>query len=196
MSVLRKLLLCFALASFAVPATAQAADGALQAVSLSAVVAAGGKPLNDVHFTVTSIGSTAPVQATASSDQGKAQVQVPAGRYKVVASYGHSQSEKEITVGDGASSHELTLNAGTVNLKLLKHVGGKTIRTGLDWEILTYGKDASGNRHLITSSKAAQPKFVLPEGWYLARVVNGTQTVKHTIEVTTGATYNYTLILQ
>ena len=196
MPVLRKLLLCFALISLVLPVSAQAADGALQAVSLSAVVAAGGKPLNDVHFTVTSLGSTAPVQAEANSDGGKATVKVPAGRYKVVASYGHTTSAKEITVGNGASSHELTLNAGTVNLKLLHNVGGKTINSGVDWEILTYGKDAEGKRHLITASQVAQPKFVLPEGYYLARAVNGTQSVKHTIEVTSGTTYNYTLILQ
>ena len=196
MRVLPKLLGVFAFLALLQPALVPAADAPLQAVSLSAVVVTGAEPLSDVEFTVTSIDSTAPVQVRALSDQGPVSVEVPAGRYKVMASYGHTTAEKEITVGGGPSAHELSLNAGTIFLKLIKHVGGPMIKRDLDWEILTYGKDAEGKRHLIASSDQAQPRFILPEGYYLARAVNGTQSVKHTVEVTSGVTYKYTVILQ
>lgn len=199
MRAFRKLLGVLAPAAFAVAFLVQpaaATDSSLQSVSLSAVTVAGAQPLPDVEFTVTSIGSTAPVQVKALSDQGPVAVEVPAGRYKVMASYGHTTAEQEITVGNGPSSHEVQLNAGTIFLKLIHHVGGPTIKSDLGWEILTYGRDAEGKRHLVATSKQSQPKFVLPEGYYLARAVRSTRDVKHTIEVTSGVTYKYTVILQ
>ena len=200
MRVLRDLLAVFTFAVIAhlglIASSASAAEGPLTKVSLTAVVTAGAESLSDVEFTVTSVDSTAPVQVKALSDQGPTTVEVPSGRYKVMASYGHTTAEKEISVGGAPSSHEISLNAGTVFLKLIKSVGGPMIKSDLDWEILTYGKDASGNRHLLASSKDAQARFVLPEGYYIARATKGTQAVKHTIEVTSGVTYKYTVILQ
>lgn len=167
----------------------------MQWVTLTAVVVPGAQPLPNTDFAVTPLGSaTEPVIAT--SGDKPAAVQLPAGRYKVVASYGDTHAEKEITVGSQPTSHEVNLNAGTVNLKLIKHVGGPTLKSGVTWEILTYGRDAEGNRHFIAGSETSQPRFVLPHGFYLARASVGTQEVRHTIEVTAGTTYNYKVILQ
>ena len=196
MSVSRKLFGFLSAALLALPVAASAADGSLQTLSLSAVAAAGAEPIRDVHFKVTSLDPGESLEFKALSDQGPAEVQVPAGRYKVIASYGHTKAEKEVTVANGGSDVQIALNAGTVFMKLLHNVGGKTYKTGVTWEIMTYGKDANGKRHLLASSEQAQPKFVLPEGFYLARASTGTRDVKHTIEVTSGVTYKYTVILQ
>jgi len=172
-----------------------AVSQAMQWVTLTAVVVPGAQPLANADFAVTPLGSSIEPVVAKSGDK-LAALQLPAGRYKVVASYGDSRAEKEITVGSQPTSHEVSLNAGTVNLKLIKHVGGPTIKSGVIWEILTYGRDAEGNRHHITAAETSQPRFVLPHGFYLARATVGTQEVRHTIEVTAGTTYNYKVILQ
>ena len=195
MILYRKLIGFCALALMALPSATSAADGNLQTLSLSAVAVAGADPIRDVHFSVTSLdGGSGEYKAL--SDNGPAEVQVPSGRYKVTATFGHAKAEKDVTVGADAAKVQIALNAGTVLMKLLHNVGGKVYKTGVNWEILTYGKDAEGNRHLLAASDKAQPKFVLPEGFYLARASTGTQDVKHTIEVTKGVTYKYTVILQ
>ena len=196
MSFTRKLFGFFAAALLALPTAASAADGALQTLSLSAVAASGAEPINDVHFAVTSLDAGSGLEVKALSDNGPAEVQVPAGRYKVTATYGHTKAVEQVTVTNGGSRVQISLNAGTVFMKLLHNVGGKTYTKGVKWEILTYGKDSEGKRHLLAESGQAQPKFVLPEGFYLARASTGTQDVKHTIEVTSGVTYKYTVILQ
>ena len=196
MILYRKLIGLFAFALLALPSSLSAADGNLQTLSMSAVAAAGAEPLSDVHFSVTSLDAGSGQEYKALSDRGPAEVQVPSGRYKVIATFGHTKVEKDVTVGSDPAKVQIALNAGTVFMKLLHNVGGKTYKTGVSWEILTYGKDASGKRHLLAASKDAQPKFILPEGFYLARASTGTQDVKHTIEVTKGVTYKYTVILQ
>ena len=174
----------------------ETAPGPVQPVSLTAVVVTGAKPLPGARFTVIALesGKSPPVKAT--SDQGPAMVELPVGRYRVIASYGDSKAEQEIVVGLKPTSHEISLNAGTAVMRLIKHVGGPVLRQGVSWEILTFGKDANGNRQIITSSSEAQPKFTLPKGYYVAQAKMGTRDVRHTIEVTAGVNYKYTVILQ
>ena len=172
------------------------AAGAKQPVSLTAVVVPGAKPLAGASFTVTPLGGGAGDPVTVTAQDGPAKVDLPKGRYKIEASYGDAKAAQEIMIDQNPASHEFDLQAGTVFLKLIKHVGGPTMNTGVEWEILTYGKDSTGKRHYISGSDQSQPRFVLPDGWYLARATVGTQVVKHTIEVTAGQTYKYTVILQ
>ncbi|MGF1611026.1 MAG: hypothetical protein ACFCUQ_16600 [Kiloniellales bacterium] len=169
---------------------------ALQAVSLTAVVVPGAAPLNDAAFTVTKIGPDTGGEIVAKSSNGPAVVELPTGRYRVVASYGHSKAVEEILVGRSPLSHEINLNAGTVQLKLIKHVGGPTMKQDVKWEILTFGRDAEGKRHFVAGSQESQPRFVLREGFYLARATVKGREVRHTIEVTAGVTYKYNVILQ
>jgi hypothetical protein len=82
-----------------------------------------------------------------------------------------------------------------VRMKAISNVGAKPIPANLDWEILTYGRDSTGKRHRVAVSKEAQPTFTLPEGYYLAIIKRGGRVTKHTIEVTKGITYKYTVLL-
>ena len=178
-----------------VPIGASSSDNHMK-VSLTAVVAPGAQPLMDALFTVSSIDDPARMPLEVKSIEGPAVLKLPAGRYWVRARYGDSGADKEIVVGNGVDRYEVSLNAGSVVLRLKHHVGGPVLRKDVTWEILTYGRDVSGNRHLIASSPEAQPKFYLPEGYYVAQAKNGTRDVRHTIEVTSGANYKYTVILQ
>lgn len=189
--------LAIALSSVTGPAALQSgqAAGAKQPVSLTAVVVRGAKPLPGASFTVTPLGGVGdPVTVTAR--EGSASLDLPVGRYRVEASYGDAKVAREILIDRSPVSRVFDLRAGTVHLKLIKSVGGPTMNSGVAWEILTFGKDSQGKRHRVTGSDQAQPRFVLPHGWYLARATRGTQVVKHTIEVTAGQTYKYTVIMQ
>ena len=99
-------------------------------------------------------------------------------------------------VGLKPASHEISLDAGTVIMRLIQHVGGPILRQGVSWKILTFGKDTSGKRQMIASSSESQPKFTLPKGYYVAQAAMGKREVRHTIEVTSGMSYKYTVILQ
>ena len=167
-----------------------------QPVSFTAVVVPGAQPLVNAYFTVTPVGMGPEKSTIARSGDGPATMELPEGRYTLVTAYGDTQRQQEIVVGKAPVSHQINLNAGTINMKLIKHVGGPTLTQGVTWEILTFGRDSKGERRHITDSSESQPRFVLPHGFYLARVRIGTQEVRHTVEVTAGITYNYTVILQ
>ncbi len=168
----------------------------VQDVALTAVVAPGAQPLADARFTVTKLDAADAARVEAKSVDGPAVVKLAAGRYRVVARYGHSRAEKEILVGGGPASHEVNLNAGSVVMRLIRHVGGPLLRRNITWRILTFGRDANGQRQLIASSSEAQPKFTLPQGFYVAQATMDKRAVRHTIEVTSGMNYKYTVILQ
>ncbi len=186
--------IAIALPIYLVAAEATAKD--LQDIALTAVVAPGAQPLPDALFTVIGLGAGKAARVEAKSVDGPAVVKLAAGRYRVVARYGHSRAEKEIVVGDGPARHEVNLNAGSVVMRLIHQVGGPVLRRNVVWRILSFGRDAQGQRRLIASSSEAQPKFTLPEGFYVAQATTGTREVRHTIEVDRGANYKYTVILQ
>ena len=167
-----------------------------QPVSFTAVVVPGAQPLVNAYFTVTPVGFGPEKSTIARSGDGPAVMELEEGRYTLITAYGDTQRRREIVVGKAPVSHEINLNAGTINMKLIKHVGGPTMVQGVTWEILTFGRDSKGERRAVTDSAESQPRFVLPHGFYLARVRVGTQEVRHTVEVTAGITYNYTVILQ
>lgn len=192
---------CLRVASFALLVTLGWSGGLMaaedkQPVSFRAVVAPGAEPLLDAIFRITPQEGADRQEVEVRAVEGAATIDLSAGWYRVIASSGQTEVERRIVVGDSPTVHEISLNAGKVLLKLIRNVGGETLNNGVAWEVLTYGKDSQGKRQQVATSSAAQPKFLLPEGFYLARATIGKRDVKHTIEVTAGATFKYTLILQ
>lgn len=172
------------------------AMGPLQTLSLEAVVTAGAEPLTDVSYQVQRLDKRGEKALEAQSVDGLAVVQVPKGKYRVTARYLSAKRQQDVVVGDRPSHHVVDLKAGTVRMKAISNPGAKAIPANLNWEIYTYGKDSNGKRHLITSSDLAQPAFTLAAGWYLAKVKRGGREVRHTIEVSAGITYKYTVVLR
>jgi hypothetical protein len=87
-----------------------------------------------------------------------------------------------------------TLPAGTIRLRVIPRVGGRTLKVPIKWRIMTYGRDKAGRRHLFTEATGATPKLVLPAGWYIVYAQLPDQELKHPVEVTAGRTFNYTLV--
>ncbi len=170
--------------------------GPLQTLSLEAVVVEGAEPLRDVTYLVQRIDTGSHEDMKTKSVDGLAVVRLPSGRYRVTTTYGNTKRQQEVIVGDEPAHHVVNLQAGTVRMKAIPNPGGRPFNENVSWEILTYGRDSTGKRHSIAKSKQAQPSFTLPEGYYVATVAAAGKQIKHTIEVTSGITYKYTLLLR
>jgi len=123
-------------------------------------------------------------------------VDLPRGQYRVTAAYGATTVQEDIVVGAEQKKHVVNLNAGVISLRMIPDINGKPLTTDTDWQILTYGRDAQGNRHEVHRVVSPNPQLVLPAGWYVVQAYNGGTMTKHTLEVTAGISYKYTLVKQ
>lgn len=181
-------------AGFVLAGDQVAAVGDQQRIKLEAVIANGAKTLKDrISFTVSRFenGAVGPIVATA--EKSPTELSLPAGQYRVATVYGDVTVDSNLEVSSSAVKHRVNLNAGWVRLKVIPHRGAKPVKGDVAWEIMTYGRDASGKRHLVATTNGPRPSLVLPEGFYLVRAKTRDARVKHTIEVTAGHTYKYTL---
>ena len=155
-------------ASFALLVTLGWPDGLMaagdkQPVSFRAVVAPGAEPLLGAIVRITPQEGADRREVEIRAEDGAATIDLSAGWYRVIASSGQTEVERRIVVGDSPTVHEISLNAGTVLLKLIRNVGGETLNNGVGWEVLTYGKDSQGKRQQVaTSSTTASRVFMKP----------------------------------
>lgn len=170
--------------------------GPLQTLSLEAVVVEGAEPLTNVTYLVQRMDADSQEDMRARSVNGLAVFSLPSGHYKVTATFGDTKRQQQVIIGDQPAHHVMNLEAGTVRMKAIPKPGGRPFNVDVTWEILTYGRDSTGKRHSIATSKQGQPSFTLPEGYYVATVAAEGKQIKHTIEVTSGITYKYTLLLR
>ncbi len=87
-----------------------------------------------------------------------------------------------------------TLPVGTIHLRVIDKVGGRSLKAPITWRVLTYGRDNEGQRHLLAEAKGATPELVLPAAWYIVYAHLPDQVVRHPVEVTAGRTFRYTLV--
>ncbi len=181
-----------AVAMLAAAGNASAAEQDLKPVYLDAVIADGAAPLSDVAFTIERVQGGVLQELRG----GNAQVQLPAGRYRVRAAFGETEVEKDIVVDAANTRHTINLNAGEVQLNMIRGIGQAPIKDPIEWTIMTYGRDAKGNRHLVHQVTASTAQLTLPGGWYYVEARHGASLVKHTIEVTAGAAFKYFVMKQ
>jgi hypothetical protein len=172
--------------------SASAANEDLKPVYLDAVIAAGAAPLSDVAFTIERVHGGIVQEARGSN----AQVDLPAGRYKVRAAFGETEVEKDIVVDGANIRHTINLNAGEVQLNMIRGIGQAPIKDPIEWTVMTYGRDSQGNRHLVHQVTASTAHLTLPGGWYYIEARHNGALVKHTIEVTAGAAFKYFVMKQ
>jgi len=101
-----------------------------------------------------------------------------------------------VQVASQVQSQTANMPVGTIRLRMVPEVGGKAMREPIRWRVMTYGKDAKGNRHEVADVTEASPELVLPAGWYVVHAETKGKTVKHPVEVTAGKTFKYTLVKQ
>lgn len=123
--------------------------------------------------------------------KGPGKVKLPAGSYKVVATYLELKVEDKLTVG-GPLTHTIAVKGGFATLKWIEKIGSKAIKDNVVWQILSY-KKFNGKRQLLAQPAGSQPRVMLPEGWYIAEATYKGKVKRLAIEVANGRQYDYVL---
>ncbi len=122
------------------------------------------------------------------------------------AAQGSLDQARSQTAGPGAAASpfvqvamhqgEQTANLpiGTIRLRVIPEVGGRTMNAPIHWQVMTYGRDSSGKRHVVADLTEPTPELVLPAGWYVVHAQLPDKLIKHPVEVTAGRTFKYTLV--
>jgi len=107
-------------------------------------------------------------------------------------------SERVQSLGIQLAFHEGemtgTLPVGTIRLRVIDSIGGRTLKAPITWRLLTYGRDEEGQRHLFAEVRGATPELILPAAWYIVYAHLPDQVIQHPVEVTVGRTFKYTLV--
>ena len=149
--------------------------------------------LSDVQLTIQPSGQgedAAPVALT-----GPGRVSLPEGRYVLRAQLDQLVIEEFISVR-GPTNHVVVLDVGFATLALIPQIGANPYRRNVEWQVRTWRKDRNGNRKTLANLAGARPRIALPEGFYMVVATHDGQETKHTIEISRGRTYDYTLIKQ
>ncbi|WP_299400046.1 hypothetical protein [Pelagibius sp.] len=172
------------------------AEDKQRAVTLDVVIAEGAEPLREaVVFSIARIGPGGRLEPPAEEVGAPLKTTLADGRYQVEARYGDASALSVFDVSGRAVTHRVNLNAGWAQLRVIPHRGAQPLASAIDWQILTYGRDASGQRRPVAAVRSPNPQVVLPQGHYLVVARTADALARHTIEITAGHTYKYTLDL-
>ncbi len=136
------------------------------------------------------IGTVAPAvagQQTGAADGAGSLASSLAGSGERVQSFGI-----QLAFHEGEMTR--TLPVGTIRLRVIDRVGGRTLKAPITWRFLTYGRDEEGQRHLLAEVRGATPELILPAAWYIVYAHLPDQVIQHPVEVTVGRTFKYTLV--
>lgn len=123
--------------------------------------------------------------------KGPGKVKLPEGDYRITASFLDMKVEERMKVG-GPTTHTVALKGGFATLKWIEKIGGKAQKDQVNWKILTYRK-VNGQRQLLQEPTGAQPRIMLPAGWYIAEATYKGKTKRLAIEIANGLQYDYVL---
>ena len=178
------------------PASADPASGMLHAVQINTAIVEGAAPIdNAIDYRIHRRNGDGWQEISAYSGPSL-RLELPAGDYQVEAVYGQSSVTSELRVQEGPLEETLALNAGEITLAVQPGMRAKRLREEIDWQILTYERNADGEREEITRIVGDNPFVVLPEGLYLVRAETRRGVIRHTVEVDAGRRYDYTLLQQ
>jgi hypothetical protein len=164
-------------------------------LSLTSVLAAGGKPLSiGVVYQVYEAAKDADgnrKRVTNSPDyKGPPRFPLPAGRYYVTATYDSASAgaEVDVTAGDEPIRQTLNLNAGILSLSSVLTAGVKPLPTGVVYQVYEAAKDGDGNRKRVTDSPdyKGPPRFPLPAGRYYVTAAYESASAGTEIDVAAG----------
>ncbi|WP_022729198.1 hypothetical protein [Fodinicurvata sediminis] len=173
--------------------TAAKTDGT--GLEVHAVIMEGAGAISkDVSFSLHSATRSGNRKLEASGTGGQAVLEAPPGDYILTTVYGATTRKQNVRIDEDGSHHVVNLDAGEITLDVIRGVGEPSVTKPIEWKIMTYGKNSNGNRKVLYEETAVKPFLVLPEGWYVVHAINEGELIKHTIEVTSGVRYDYTLV--
>ncbi len=150
--------------------------------------------LRDVHLTIEPATKDSEIAAPVSLT-GPGKVSLPEGRYKLKTQLDQLIIEQSFSV-TGPTNEVVVLDVGFATLALIPQIGANPYRRNVAWRVLSWRKDRDGNRKLLAVLTGARPRITLPEGFYTVEATHDGQQTRHTIEISRGRTYDYTLIKQ
>lgn len=186
------------LAAFPAAATGgtQTAAQSMHSFVVRAVINEGAAEIpRDVSFSLHRLNGNGEAELAAEASGGVAELAVPQGEYLLTTTYGATLKQELIEVHNPiAAPHTVNLNAGEITLSVITGIGRPPLQHPIDWQILTYGRDVEGNRHVLHEVTDARPYLVLPAGWYFVAANYEGRRLTHTIEVGAGNRFDYTLV--
>ncbi|MFC4353193.1 hypothetical protein ACFOW6_16720 [Fodinicurvata halophila] len=187
--------LALASAAVAEDATQTAAKTEGPGLEVHAVIMEGAGAISkDVSFSLHSTNRRGDRKLEDSDTGGQAILDAPPGEYILTTVYGATTREQKVEIGEDGGRHVVNLDAGEITLDVIRGVGQPSVNKPIKWTIMTYGKNSNGNRKVVYEETGIKPFLVLPAGWYIVHAENDGERIKHTIEVTSGVRYDYTLI--
>lgn len=150
--------------------------------------------LRDVQLTIEPFSKEGDIAAPVSLT-GPGKVSLPEGRYVLKAQLDQLVIEKKFNV-NGPTQQVVVLDVGFATLALIPQIGANPYRRNVAWRVLSWRKDRNGQRKLLAVLTGARPRITLPEGFYTVEATHGGKATRHTIEISRGRTYDYTLIKQ
>lgn len=173
-----------------------ASKGQSQRLTVTAVPVRGAAPMNEkIAYSVEALDGKDRGKVVAAQTGPQLVADLPSGRYRVTSVFGLSTIRSEVSIVDAPVAHQAVLNAGGVTLALMPYFGAPEVKDDIDWTVWTFGRDSSGNRWKVASVRGANPRLMLPEGYYYVTAKHKGVEAKHTIEVTAGNNYNYSINL-
>jgi Ca-activated chloride channel family protein len=167
---------------------------------LSAVLAAGGKPLErDVRFDVYENAADADGKRKSVTWEMGGDVRFPlsAGRYHVTARYGSATTAMDIEVaaGDEAIRRTLNLQAGILRLSAVLAAGGKPLEKDVRFDVYEAAAGPDGKRNAITWEMGGQVRFRLSAGRYYVTAGSDRGTANAEVTISAGQERPYELRL-
>ncbi|HLS69683.1 MAG TPA: hypothetical protein VK035_10085 [Kiloniellales bacterium] len=164
--------------------------------AVRAIINAGAKEIpQGVSFSLHRLNGRGEAELAAHASGGTAEFDLPQGQYLLTTVYG-AALKQELVDADPRANHTVNLNAGEITLSVIPGVGRPALKEEIDWQILTFGRDSEGNRHVLHRVSGANPHLVLPAGWYFVAADYEGRRLTHTIEVGAGNRFDYTLVQQ
>jgi hypothetical protein len=113
----------------------------------------------------------------------------PGGAYQVTVIYKSAAGRSAI---DGAVT-TVNLAAGELSLALVEREGGPRIEGAHPWRVHYYRPGAATGK-LVAEVQGSNPVLTLSEGWYEVETSRDGRDVAHTVRVTAGTRYDYTIV--
>jgi hypothetical protein len=115
----------------------------------------------------------------------------PAGDYEVTVIY-KSAAGKSALAG---SVTTVNLAAGELSLALVEREGGPKIEGAHPWRVHYY-RPGEATGKLVAEVEGSNPVLTLSEGWYEVETSRDGRDVAHTVRVTAGTRYDYTIVAE
>jgi len=121
---------------------------------------------------------------------------LPSGKYYLRAAHGNAITGAELIIEPGKTLVQvINMNAGRLILTGALSEDGKTLKSGLRWDIYHAALDEDDKRRHITYATKWRSKFILPSGKYFVLVSLGSVRVGREFSVAAGKVSKHRFIL-